>query len=130
MKNNTRILTLVFLLVFLPLVGCVPSEPNQVPKLIGIKVSPDTITLSFGATLQLKVTALYDDGNHGDVTSDCTYVSSDPKFMPIFDDGNLIAGQSPGKAIITVTYISDDEIVFTATVEVTVEADIVQEVVI
>lgn len=128
---NKRILTLVFVVAFLTLlVGCYPSEPNQVPvKLIGIKVSPDTITLSLGATLQLKVTALYDDGNHGDITSDCIYVSSNTKVVPLFDDGNLIAGQSPGKATITVNYILD-EIIFTDTVEVTVRADIVEEVTI
>lgn len=128
---NKRILVLIFLLVFLPLVGCLPSEPNQVPvKLIGIKVSPDTITLSLGITLQLKVTALYDDGNHGDITSDCIYVSSDSKVVPLHDDGNgLIVDQSPGKATITVTY-TPDGIVFTDTVEVTVRADIAGEVVI
>jgi len=126
---NKRILTLVFVVAFLLLVGCLPSEPNQVPvKLIGIKVSPDTITLSLGTTLQLKVTALYDDGNHGDITSDCIYVSSDSKVVPLFDDG-LIVGQSPGKATITVTY-TPDGVIFTDTVEVTVRADIVEEVVI
>lgn len=127
---NKRILVLIFLLVFLPLVGCLPSEPNQVPaKIIGIEVSPDKITMSVGDTKQLKVTALYDDGNHGDITSDCIYVSSNTKVVPLIDDGNLIAGQSPGKATITVTYILD-EIIFTDTVEVTVEADIVEEVTI
>lgn len=99
------------------------------PQILEIVVVPDTITLSLGATLQLRVTALYDDGNHGDITSDCIYVSSNTKVVPLFDDGNLIAGQSPGEATITVTYILD-EIIFRDTVEVTVEADIVEEVVI
>lgn len=130
---NKRILTLVFVVVFLTLlVGCYPSESNQVPvKLIGIKVSPDTITLSLGTTLQLRVTALYDDGDHGDITSDCIFVSSDSKVVPLHDDGfpGLTMGQSLGKATITVTY-TPDGIIFTDTVEVTVEADIVEEVTI
>ncbi|MBA7513942.1 hypothetical protein ES705_05960 [subsurface metagenome] len=124
--GNKKILMLVFVVAFVTLlVGCYPSWD---PQILEIKVSPDMIIMSVGETLQLEVTAVYDDGNHGDITSDCIYSSSNTKVMPIFDDGNLIAGQSPGKATITVTYISDDEIVFTATVEVTVEdPDIIEE---
>jgi len=122
--RNKKILMLVFVMAFLTLfAGCLtPSVPV---KLIEIKASPDMITLSLGTTLQLKVTALYDDGNHGDITSDCIYVSSDSKVVPLFDDG-LIVGQSPGKATITVIY-TPEGIVFTDTVEVTVEADIVED---
>ena len=127
---NKRILVLIFLLVFLPLVGCYPSEPNQVPvKLIGIKVSPDTITLSLGTTLQLKVTALYDDGNHGDITSDCIYGSSDSFIVIVNTYEGKVTAKALGKATITVTYTSD-EIIFTDTVEVTVRADVVEEVTI
>ncbi|MBA7613420.1 hypothetical protein ES703_20669 [subsurface metagenome] len=125
---NKKVLTLIFVVAFLTLlIGCYPSDP----EVIGIKVSPDTVTLSLGATIQLEVDAVYDDGNHGDVTSDCIYVSNNTKVVPLFDDGNLVAGQIPGKATITVTYTSNSKNkVFTDTVEVTVEdPDIIEEVV-
>lgn len=126
---NKRILVFIFLLVFLLLVGCIPSEPNQVPKLIGIKVSPDTITMSVGTDLQLEVDAVYDDGNHADITSDCIYSSSDSFIVIVNTYEGKVTAKAFGEAIITVTYISDG-IVFTDTVEVTVRADIVEEVVI
>ena len=126
---NKRILVLILLLVFLPLVGCYPQVPA---KLIGIEVSPDKITMSVGDTKQLEVTALYDDGSFGDVTPDCVYESSN-SFIVIVNtsegsEGKIIA-KAPGKATIIIVDCYEG-LCFSDTVEVTVREDIVGEVTI
>jgi len=123
--KNKRILILIFVLAFLFLVGCYPS----VPKLIGIEVSPDKITMSVGDTKQLEVTAFYDDGSFGDVTPDCVYESSN-SFIVIVNtsegsEGKIIA-KAPGKATIIIVDCYEGSC-FSDTVEVTVRADIVEE---
>ena len=124
--KNKRILVIVFVLVFLFLVGCYPSVPA---KIIGIKVSPDKITMSVGDTKQLEVTALYDDGSFGDVTPDCVYESSN-SFIVIVNtaegsEGKII-GKAPGKAFIIIVDCYEG-LCFSDTVEVTVREDIVEE---
>lgn len=97
-------------------------EEEEPPKLTSIVVVPDTITLSLGATKQLKVTAYYNDGFTPKITSDCNYVSSDPSIAFVSVNG-LIVGEGFGTATITVTYISD-EVVFTDTVKITVSNNV------
>jgi len=123
--KNKRILILVFVLAFLFLVGCYPSVPA---KIIGIKVSPDIITMSVGSTLQLQVTGFFDDGSFGDVTPDCIYESSN-SFIVIVNtaegsEGKIIA-KAPGK--VTIVIVDSYEGIFTDIVLVTVREDIVQE---
>jgi len=123
--KNKRILVLVFVLAFLFLVGCYPSVPA---KIIGIKVSPDIITMSVGSTLQLQVTGFFDDGSFGDVTPDCIYESSN-SFIVIVNtaegsEGKIIA-KAPGK--VTIVIVDSYEGIFTDIVLVTVREDIVQE---
>ena len=123
--KNKRILILVFVLAFLFLVGCYPSVPA---KIIGIKASPDIITMSVGSTLQLQVTGFFDDGSFGDVTPDCIYESSN-SFIVIVNtaegsEGKIIA-KAPGK--VTIVIVDSYEGIFTDIVLVTVREDIVQE---
>jgi len=126
--RDKRILMLVFVVAFLTLlVGCYPSIPAV---LIGIEVSPDKITMSVGDTKQLEVTAFYDDGSFGDVTPDCIYESSN-SFIVIVNTSEgsegKITGIAPGKAFIVIVD-SYEGLTFSDTVEVTVRADIVEEV--
>jgi len=126
---NKRILVLVFALAFLFLVGC--QTTPVVVKLTEIKVSPDKITMSVGDTKQLEVTAFYDDGSFGDVTPDCIYESSN-SFIVIVNTSEgsegMIIAKAPGKATIIIVDCYEGEC-FTDTAEVTVRADIIEEVV-
>jgi len=125
--KNKRILILVFVLAFLTLlVGCYPSAPV---KLIGIEVSSDKITMLCGTTLQLEVTGFFADGSFGDITSDCTYESSD-SFIVIVNtsegsEGEIL-GIAPGKATIIIVDCYEG-LCFSDTAEVTVRKDIVEE---
>jgi len=87
-------------------------------ELIRIGVEPNKVTLLTGGTQQLKVTAYYDDENHDDITSICTYVPSNPNIALVNVNGLVTAGDC-GIATITVTY-SPEGIVFADIVEVTV----------
>ena len=126
---NKKILILIFVLAFLFLVGC--QTTPVVVKLTEIKVSPDIITMSVGDTKQLQVTAVFDDGIHSDITSDCIYSSSN-SFIVIVNTAEgsegLIIAKAPGKATIVIVDSYEGEI-FTDTAEVTVRADIIEEVV-
>ena len=118
--RNKRIL-LVLVVAFIFLVGCYPS----VPKLIGIEVSPDKITMLCGTTLQLEVTGFFDDGNHADITSDSIYSSSDSFIVIVNTKTGKVLAMGPGKA--TIIIVDCYEGFFSDTVEVTVRADIVEQ---
>ena len=127
--RNKKILTLVFVVAFLTLlVGCYPSDPVKLTEII---VSPDKITMLCGTTLQLKVTAVYDDGNHGDITSDCVYESSN-SFIVIVNtsegsEGEIL-GIAPGKATI-ITVDCYEGLCFSDTAEVTVRVDAADQII-
>lgn len=85
------------------------------PELIRIEVSPDTMTLLIGAPLAFDVTAYYDDGNHGEITPDCTYKSSNEEIATVV--AGLVTAVAKGTATITVCYEGKSD-----TIAVTVKA--------
>lgn len=124
--KNKRILILLFVLVFLFLVGC--QTTPVVVKRTEIKVSPDKITMSVGETLQLEVTALYNDGSFGDITPDCIYESSNTFIVIVNTYEGLVIAKAPGKATIVVVDSYEGKH-FADTAEITVRADVIEEVV-
>jgi hypothetical protein len=73
------------------------------PKLVSIALSRTVVaSLVAGGTQQFKATGTISDGTVEDITSQVTWVSSDPTIATISATG-LTTGIAPGKAIITAT---------------------------
>jgi len=71
--------------------------------LTSITVSPSSVTLDEGKTLQLTVTANYYDGSTETVTNSATYSSSNTTIATVSSSG-LITAKKHGSAVITVSY--------------------------
>ncbi|MBA7554025.1 hypothetical protein ES705_46636 [subsurface metagenome] len=101
----------------------VEPEPEPEKELTGIEVFPEVITLSLEGTKSLTVIAYYSDNSHNDVTSNCSYESSDPEIVSVSDDG-IVKGKDYGRENITASYKEEINkstyIEETDTVEVTV----------
>ncbi len=96
-------------LLFTAVAGC------ATPVLRSITASPVSVSLAAKGTQQLKITATIDTKTE-DVTTTCTYKSSDAKVATI-SAGGLVTGVAAGSAKITVSYTKDK---VTKTVEISV----------
>jgi len=83
-----------------------------------IAAAPDEVSLPFGDTQQLAITATYEDSSTADVTAAADYESDDPTVATVSGTG-LITAVGEGSATITVTYTEGPE-TETATVSVDV----------
>lgn len=99
-------------LLFTAVAGC------AAPALKSIKASPVSVSLAAKGTQQLKITAPVGTKTE-DVTTACTYKSSDAKVATVSNKG-LITAVAKGSGNITVSY-TKDKVTKTATVPVTVK---------
>jgi len=93
------------------------TAPVQIPVLTNVTVSPLTASIIVGATQQLTVATV--DQNGTAITSTLTYSSSDPAKATI-DNNGLVSAISPGTSTITVTAVNGTTTLSgTATITVT-----------
>ncbi|RDV80902.1 S-layer homology domain-containing protein [Ammonifex thiophilus] len=69
----------------------------------GLKVHPETLSLTVGQGVGLTVTAVYSDGTEADVTGVAGYSSGDEGVARVEPGGKVVA-VGPGKTLITVTW--------------------------
>ncbi|RDV81268.1 Ig-like domain-containing protein [Ammonifex thiophilus] len=69
----------------------------------GLKVHPETLSLTVGQRVGLTVTAVYSDGTEADVTGVAGYSSGDEGVARVEPGGKVVA-VGPGKTLITVTW--------------------------
>jgi hypothetical protein len=72
-------------------------------KLSGLNLVAEKESLNISESLQLSVEAKYSDVTSTDVTSSCSYVSSDPSVLSI-TPGGLVTGLADGTAIVTAAF--------------------------
>lgn len=96
-------------LLFTVVAGC------AAPALKSIKASPVSVSLAVKGTQQLKITATLDTKTQ-DITTACTYKSSDAKVATVSGKG-LITAVAKGSAKVTVSYTKNK---VTKTVEIPV----------
>lgn len=82
--------------------GSGSSTPPPVVSLTGVAVSPTTNSVNVGSTTQLLAVANYSDGSQKDVTSQATWVSSNPSGATV--SAGLVRGIASGSATITATF--------------------------
>ncbi len=70
------------------------------PAVVGIEVTPQTLTLAIGGQAQLSVTAEYSDGSFGDVTAQADYASSNTSVTGV-SAGGLVTALGPGQAVVS-----------------------------
>ncbi|MCA9077790.1 MAG: DUF1553 domain-containing protein [Planctomycetaceae bacterium] len=74
-------------------------------KLVELRVSPDEKILAFGSEQPLRVTAVFDDGSHRDVTSLCRYRTNNEGMAEVSEEGVVKVGQSPGHVAIMAGFL-------------------------
>jgi Protein of unknown function (DUF1549)/Protein of unknown function (DUF1553) len=77
-----------------------PREVEGAPRLEKLTVTPGNIVLSNQQTLQLEVTAHFDDGSHRDVTRLAAFQSNESPIAEVDDAGLITAGAITGDAAI------------------------------
>jgi len=90
----------------------------QPPTLVSIQVTPPSATIGVGQTQQFNATAHYSDGSTQDITSACSWSSSNPWVVSI-DTAGLATSKATGTVTITAT---KDDVSGTATLTVTDES--------
>lgn len=97
--------------------------------LISIEVLPSSMNLNVGESQTISsVTAYYDNSSSANIVlTNCSYTSSNPTCSTVNNSGT-ISGISEGAATITVSY-TENEIIKTDTVEITVDTPIQNEAV-
>jgi Bacterial Ig-like domain (group 2)/CARDB len=83
--------------------GGVESVPVDVTVtdagLAKLTVSPDSVSIDQGASVQLSATATFTDGSYADATTQVRWVSADSSIAEI--DGGLLVGASDGSTTVT-----------------------------
>src|SRR5262245_56069154 len=82
-----------------------PASSPTAPRLIGLRVSPESRVVEFESRQQILATAEYSDGSLRDVTAAATYVSNAPLVAEASPGGRVTLGRVPGEAAITVNYM-------------------------
>jgi len=75
-------------------------EPNPGPHILGLRISPENVSLPLGGHQQFSASANYSDGRSRDVTSSVTWVSASPSVATISNAG-LAVSRSVGSDTIT-----------------------------
>ena len=83
----------------------VPRSSPTDRKLDRISISPQAKSLLAGESVELIVTAHYNDSTSRVVTSRCAYQSNEPVIVSVTHDGHLKAGNLPGEATIMARYM-------------------------
>jgi uncharacterized protein YjdB len=87
-------------------VNCVVTVQDNSPKVTSLTVTPNTLTLSPGAPLQLSVTGVMTDGSTQDVTASekgTTYSSNAPSIATVSPEGVVTAASGVTKGTATIT---------------------------
>lgn len=93
---------------------CTP-EPEPIPVLESLAITPATISIAEDATQQLTVTGTYDDTSTEDLTASATYESDDETVATVSASG-LVTAILAGTANVTATVDSiSDSVVVTVT---------------
>lgn len=85
--------------------GASVSVPVVVCPLKSLAVIPSSIATSPGVSTNIKVTGTYSDGSTADVTSECSFSSTDKTLATavLTSKGAVITGVAYGKTIVTIT---------------------------
>ena len=76
------------------------------PKLDSIEVTPFNILVTKGNTQKYTATAFYSDGHHVDITTQASWVSSDPSIMSVVSSSGFAQTHSVGDATIKARFSS------------------------
>jgi hypothetical protein len=80
-------------------------DAEKAPHVTALEVEPSQRTLAFGATQQLRVTAVFADGSRRCVTAESGYDSNAGTIAGVNGRGLITAGDKPGEAAILVRYM-------------------------
>ena len=83
----------------------VPRKAPGAPTLQSISVEPSSVTLRPEQVQQLKVTAVYSDGSHRDVTRLTAFQSNEAPIAAVNDSGLITAGKITGDAAIMARFL-------------------------
>jgi len=84
--------------------GCAPPNP-QAPTLVRLHMEPKEQTLTGGATLQLKLTAEYSDGQRRDVTNQAQFSSNLDVVAAVDETGLVRGGKERGEAAVMARFL-------------------------
>lgn len=102
-----KISYLLFIIIFF-VAGCnggtSESTPEHSASIISISITPDQSKIAEGFTQQYSAMAVYSDGTTSPITSDITWVSSDPNIAIIDNNGLATVQVSNGTSYITAKY--------------------------
>ena len=75
------------------------------PRVTHIEIDPSERVLGTSAEQQIRVTAIFDNGQRRDVTSEATYTSNAELVAQSNQAGYVVTGERPGEAAIMVNYM-------------------------
>lgn len=82
-----------------------PRAVDGVPKIQTVSIAPPSLVLEAEQTVQLQVTAHYDDGSTRDVTRLAAFQSNESPIAAVNDDGLITAGSITGSAAIMARFM-------------------------
>ncbi|MBM81481.1 MAG: S-layer protein [Planctomycetaceae bacterium] len=81
-----------------------PWGKDDAPRIESLHVEPSQIELARGSKSNLKVTAVYSNGKHRDVTRLTKFKSNDPSIVLIDEHGKLASQNRTGQAAVVAQY--------------------------
>jgi hypothetical protein len=82
-----------------------PRRVDTAPRLVGVAVDPELVTLQNGATVPLKAVASYEDGTTRDVTRLAAFQSNESPIADVDEHGLVTAGTITGDAAVMTRFM-------------------------
>lgn len=82
-----------------------PWGTDDAPRVVALRIEPAERVAHMNATQQLLATAVYADGQLRDVTHAAAYSTNADLVADVDDQGQVIIGDRPGEAAITINYM-------------------------
>lgn len=83
-----------------------PRAPSDAPQLVGVRLEPNSLSLSGGEIAPVRVLAEYTGGGVRDVTDAAAFESNDRGVAEVVENGMIKAGELPGETSVMARYLN------------------------
>jgi hypothetical protein len=83
-----------------------PRAPSDAPQLVGVRLEPNSLSLSGGEIAPVRVLAEYTWGGVRDVTDAAAFESNDRGVAEVVENGLIKAGELPGETSVMARYLN------------------------
>jgi len=92
--------------IALMLIGCGGGSPTPPAKLVGVSISPTSVSIAVGTTVGLNATGTYSNGKTAYITNQVTWTSASSVIATVGINTGVVTGVSAGSGVPATTFIT------------------------